>query len=193
MSFLTVKWLKIILSLHERAKACKGDEHPRLLRMRDSRNSMIQCMTKAADHSCVFSYRFLTCFNPEYAESAEFIPKAETVKFYFNSAKKMKQKWTLLDCGVCQHPIMCTLKKHHRRSPSGWANRLACLLLYQLPKTQTLFFDMLKILHRDQCKLTLKEFYIYLKRVQTCKRRWSGMGDKLNKVSFFSLRLYHIL
>lgn len=54
--------------------------------------------------------------------------------------KKMKQKWTLLDCGVCQHPIMCTLKKHHRRSPSGWANRLACLLLYQLPKTQTLFF-----------------------------------------------------
>lgn len=149
--------------------------------------------TKAADHSCVFSYRFLTCFNPEYAESAEFIPKAETVKFYFNSAKKMKQKWTLLDCGVCQHPIMCTLKNtivaHHLDEPIDLP---ACYFISFL-KRKHCFFDMLKILHGDQCKLTLKEFYIYLKRVQTCKRRWSGMGDKLNKVSFFSLRLYHIL
>lgn len=147
------------------------------------------CKTKAADHSCVFSYRFLTGFNPEYAESTEFIPKAETVKFYFNSAKKIKQKWTLLDCGVCQDPIMCwrgahsknNIIAHHLDEPI----HLPPCYFISFPKLKHCFFDMLKILHRDQCKLTLKEFYIYLKRVQTCKRRWSGMGDKLNKVSFF--------
>lgn len=77
-----------------------------------------------------------------------------------------------------------TIVAHHLDEPIDLP---ACYFISFL-KRKHCFFDMLKILHGDQCKLTLKEFYIYLKSPDVQEKMiWNGRQVKQGKFFLVSV------